>query len=360
MNYSRDIYELFIEYKPSSLIGRLKIKVDYYEIDGAFIITTVTDKVESNSYVASPYSLIIDYSKDELVKIESKIQKAFSYGLIKSFASFLHFSKLDKAQTINNYMLSTNFFSKKWEELDVELLEKKAKERYPDHAMIIRSVNKVQNAKLFANLKRNGWLPITSRQVYIFDSKERWEQCHNAKIDKKLLNSTRYFFHKIELENSEAFEEAERLYNLLYLKKYSQYNIHFKAKYLQLLVRRGLLNLYLLHDEVAQKKVGVVGMTLEDGVVTVPIVGYETSYPQKEALYRRLIAFTLEYAFEKEILLNLSSGASEFKKLRGARAELEYMMVKIDHLAFRQKIGWRLIAHLSQWFYTPLLKRLKL
>jgi len=358
MSYATEIYQLFTEHEPSSLIGKLKTKFEYYEIDGLFVITTVTNKVEPNSYVASPYTLIISFGEDELGKIESKFQRIFTYGLIKTFASFLRFSQLDKAQTVNNYLLSTNFFSKEWESLDVEKLEQKVLSKKLNYALIIRSVNKVQNPKLFNKLKSNGWIPITSRQVYIFDNKERWEKSHNAKIDRKLLDSKRYTFYRVN--KKENFEEAERLYNLLYLEKYSQHNIHFKAKYLQLLVERELLDLYLLHDEVEQKSVGVVGMTLEGGVMTVPIVGYNTNYPQKEALYRRLIAFALESAFKKGVLLNLSSGAPEFKKLRGARAELEYMMVKIEHLPLRQKLGWRLIAMLSKSFYAPLLKRLQL
>ena len=358
MSYATEIYKLFTEHEPLSLIGKLKTKFKYYEIDGLFVITTVTNNVEPNSYVASPYTLIISFGEDELVKIESKIQRVFFYGLIKSFASFFKFCKIDKAQILNNYLLSTNFFSKKWESLDVKKLEQEALKRVPDHTLIIRSVNKLQNLKLYNNLKSNGWIPITSRQVYIFDDKERWEKSHNAKIDRKFLDSKRYTFYRVN--KKENFEEAERLYNLLYLEKYSQHNIHFKAKYLQLLVERGLLDLYLLHDEVEQKSVGVVGMTLESGVMTVPIVGYNTNYPQKEALYRRLIAFALESAFKKGVLLNLSSGAPEFKKLRGARAELEYMMVKIEHLPLRQRLGWRLIAMLSKSFYAPLLKRLQL
>ena len=358
MSYSREIYRLFKEHEPSSLIGRLTTEFDYYKIGKLFVVATVTDKVKPNAYVASPYALIVDYSEDELVKIESKLQKAFSQGLIKTFASFLRFTKLDRAQTLNNYLLSTNFFANAWESIDIKKLEQQAVKRYPNHALIIRSVNRVQNPKLFDNLNHYGWLSITSRQVYLFDSQEKWEQSHNNKIDQKFLKSKRYQFYKLEKE--EGFEEAERLYNLLYLEKYSQHNIQFKAKYLQLLVKRGLLDLYLLHDELTKKNVGVVGMTLEGDVMTVPIVGYVTSYPQKEALYRRLIAFATHHAFSKKVLLNLSSGAPEFKKLRGARAELEYMMVKTVHLPLRQRAGWRLIAWLSQWFYAPLLKRLKL
>ena len=360
MNYAELMYQVFQDNKPSKLIKKLNTKFDFYKIENEFIITTVTDGVKPNSYVASPYALLIDYSEDELVKIESKLQRGFSYLLIKTFASFLRYTEIDKAQTLNNYMLSTNFFSKKWESLDVTSLEEKAIERYPEHALIIRSVNKTQNPKLFKHLSQNDWMPIVSRQVYVFDDKERWQKHRNTINDKKLLTDKRFEFCKVLVDDVKAFERAEELYGFLYLEKYSEHNIRFTAKYLKLLVEEKLLNLSLLRDKVTMEYVGVVGMTEEAKVITVPIVGYDMRYGQEEALYRRLMIFATSYTMERDCLLNLSSGAPQFKTLRGARAELEYMFVKVKHLSFRRRMGWYLIAFLSKYFYAPLLKRLKL
>ena len=360
MSYSKAIYEIFTKSQPSRLIKKLNTKFDFYKIENEFIITTITDGVKPNSYVASPYALLIDYSEDELVKIESKLQRGFSHLLIKTFASFLRYTQIDKAQTLNNYLLSTNFFSKKWESLDVQALEEKAIERYPEHALIIRSVNTTQNPKLFKRLSQNAWMPIVSRQVYLFDDKEKWRKHRNTINDRKLLTDKRFAFCKVVADDVKAFERAEELYGFLYLEKYSEHNIRFTAKYLQLLVEEKLLVLYLLRDNENRNYVGVVGITEEAGVMTVPIVGYDMRYGQEEALYRRLMIFATSYAMERDCLLNLSSGAPQFKTLRGARAELEYMFVKVKHLSFRRRMGWQLIAFLSKYFYAPLLKRLKL
>jgi hypothetical protein len=360
MSYSKAIYEIFQKDESSELIRKLDTKFDFYRIDNELIITTITDEIKRNSYVASPYAMIINYSEDELVKIESRLQRAFSHLLIKTFASFLRYTKIDKVQTLNNYMLSTNFFSKKWEGLDVQKLEKKAIERYPKHTLLIRSVNTVQSPKLFENLSQSGWMPIVSRQVYLFDNKEKWRKSRNTINDKKLLDDKRFEFCKVLVDDSKAFERAEALYGFLYLQKYSEHNIQFTAQYLQRLAEEKLLTLYLLRDRENMSYVGVVGMTEEEGVITVPIVGYDMTYTQKEALYRRLMIFATSYAMERDCLLNLSSGAPQFKTLRGGRAELEYMFVRVKHLSFRRRMGWYLISFLSNYFYAPLLKRLKL
>ena len=360
MNYSKSLYQIFKSNKPSTLIKKLKTKFDRYKIDNEFIISTITDELKPNSYVASPYALIINYSEDELIKIESKLQRGFLHLLIKSFASFLRYTQIDKAQTLNNYMLSTNFFSKKWESLDVKALEEQAIERYPKHGLLIRSVNKVQNPKLFKNLTSNGWISIVFRQVYIFSDKEKWAKKRDTIKDKKLLNSKRFTFKKVLASDTKALLKAEELYSTLYLEKYSQHNIQFTAKYFELMIEAELLRLYMLVDNENDAYVGVVGMSGDEQTMTILIVGYDMTYTQKDALYRRLIVFAIVQAMEKEKVLNLSSGAPKFKRTRGAEAELEYMFVQIEHLSFVRRAGWKCIAFLSRYFYVPMLVRLKL
>jgi len=174
------------------------------------------------------------------------------------------------------------------------------------------------------------------------------------------LNSKRYIFKKLDINNFKLFEIAEDIYAQLYLIKYSQHNIHFKALYLKELQKQKLIHLRLLYDCVEDKYVGVIGLVGEGGVITAPIVGYDTNYDIKAALYRRVIAYGIEYAMQKNYLLNLSSGAPDFKTKRGAQAHLEYMFVNVKHLSLSKKIIWKVLSLIANYFYAPLLKRLKL
>jgi len=360
MNYSKSLYTIFQKNDATDLIKKLETKFDYYMIDDCFIVTTVTDEVKLNSYVASPYELIVNYSQDELVKIKSKLQRFISALLVKLFSSLLRYTQIDKAQTLNNFLLPTNFFSKDWETLEIRKLEQKAIERYSNHSLIIRSVNQVQNPKLFENLKQNNWLMIAVRQVYIFRNKEIWAKKRDTIKDKKLLGSKRFSFQKISHLNIEALLCAESLYNSLYLEKYSKHNIHFTAKYLQEMIKLELLSLHMLEDSTTKQYVGVLGITEDEKTMTIPIVGYDMTYAQKDALYRRLIVFGINEAMKKNKLLNLSAGSPTFKRTRGAEDVLEYMFVKVNHLSFLRRIGWGFIALLSKYFYVPMLLRLKL
>ncbi|WP_198304478.1 hypothetical protein [Arcobacter vandammei] len=357
---SSNLYKIFEKYYSKKLMANVDTKIIKYNIENQEIITTITDDIKKNCYVVSMYNLIIDYSKDELLKINSKILLYFSYFLIKIFENILKIAKIDKLQILNNYMLSTNFFSNNFENIDLKVLKNKALKNYPDHTLKIRSVNKFQNLKLYEKLKKDGWIALVSRQVYIFDDFTECKKHKDYKSDKKLLLDEKYEFKALNIEDFSLFQQAENLYNQLYLDKYSKHNVQFKAIYLQELVKNGLLHLRLLFDKKEKKYVAVVGIIGENGLITAPIVGYDLNYDIKEALYRRVIAYILEYAITNNYLLNLSSGASNFKTNRGAKAYLEYMFVYTKHLPFYRRFIWKILSFIANRFYGNLLQRLKL
>jgi hypothetical protein len=359
-SFSQRLYNIFEKYSSTELMGNVDTKVVRYELNNKVVLVSIVDDIKPNCYTVSPFNMMIAYSKDELMKIDSKIQRYFALALIYGFKSILKMLKIDTVQTLNNYMLSTNFFDKGFENIDILELEKVAFKNYPKHAMLIRSVNKMQNPILYEKLQNNGWIALVSRQVYIFKNINICKNHQNYLRDKKLLNSNRYIFKELDINDFELFEKAEELYNKLYLTKYSQHNIHFKALYLKELQEQKLIHLRLLYDCIEHKYVGVVGLIGEEGVITAPIVGYDNSYDIKEALYRRVISYSIEYAMQRKYLLNLSSGASDFKIMRGAEAHLEYMFVNVKHLSSFKKIIWKILSLIANYFYAPLLKRLKL
>jgi len=360
MNWSKKLHKIFTKEEPLKLIGKLKAEFHLYEIEGESVISSINHNNRENAYVVSPYSLIVNYSKDELFKIDSKVQRTFFSLLIKLFGYFLKISQIDRVQTLNNLMLSTNFFSKAWESFELKELEKKALFAYPKHLLLLRSVNQTQNPKLFKKLREDGWIGVVVRQVYLFKSRERWERKRDSKKDKKLQDDKRFSFEKVERRREYDFERMRELYNMVYLKKHSEHNLHYQVRFFEKMVEEELFELYILRESASNSMVGVIAFTLNEELQTIPLLGYDTSYPQKDALYRRLMYFGIDHAFEKNLLLNISSGASSFKMSRGAEPELEYMFVKADHLPLYRRVVWRLLSYLSEKFYAPMLIQSKL
>lgn len=330
-----------------------------YEVQGKSIITTrVDDRVENNCYVVSPSSLMIDFAFEERVKLKSKGLRLFTALLITSLSRLLTLAKVDQIQTLNNYMLSTNFFPEEFSELTfLQELTDKALQTLPQHAVAVRCINARLHQELLQQLQELGYDALVTRQVYIYDDFERVQHHKNYRRDRELLNSDRYIFEKPDLTDLARFERAENLYNQLYLDKYSQLNVQFKALYLRDLMASGLLHLRLLRDREQNQDVAVVGLMGEGGVITAPVVGYDFSYSRRQALYRRVIAYAIEYAHKEGYSLNLSSGASDFKRNRGAIADLEYMLVYTQHLVWHRRVIWSGLAWLSSVFYGRLLKK---
>lgn len=360
-DFSYRLYLIFSKNNLRDLFRNIDTKLDCISFENNIYILTVTeDVIKANSYPVSMNTMIFDYSKDELVKISNQTLKSILFIFINFFEHVFKISKIDTNIFLNSYIFSTNFFNKKWETLDIDYLVKNIISRYINKAIILRSVNEVQNPNLYKRLLKDGWVKLVSRQVYIFKNWEKILEHHNTKLDLRLLSSAKYSFRELDGNNFEDFQLAEDFYNKLYLDKYSRNNIQYTAKYLQELHLNNLIVLRLLIDNENNTPVGVVGITGEDGVITAPIVGYNTNLDKKEALYRRIIIYIIKYAKDNNLLLNLSSGASDFKIRRGADAQLEYMFVYTKHLSIGRKIFWKLLAMISEYIYGPLLVKLKL
>lgn len=99
----------------------------------------------------------------------------------------------------------------------------------------------------------------------------------------------------------------------------------------------------------------MVGVVSGDGIVTAPVVGYDTDISQKSALYRRVIARAMALSDHYNLPLNLSSGAPSFKRLRGGVPVIEYTAVYIRHLPRYRQLPW-LMLHKASPHYAQLLK----
>jgi len=358
-DFSSQMYNAIQKHGADKLYKNIRTDVSCIDFSSKKIITTTTtDIYAGNCYVVSPFAMIINYSQEELYKVKQKVLLPIAWLLISVFSVILKVTRIDRIHILNNQMLSTNFFETYWNDLDFKEITIKQKRQFPKHALAIRSLNEVQNETITKKLHEQNWIPIVTRQVYLF---EKYDM-HKRDIirDMKLLQSSRYKFVEPDPNSLEYFQKAEGLYNQLYLKKYTPENIQYTALYMQEMYRSGDLHLRLLLDTEANVLVGVVGIIGNNVALTAPIVGYELSRPASEALYRRCLIYIINYAASKQITLNLSSGAPDFKRNRGAQPAIEYVYVYVKHLPMLLGITWWVLSKISLYFYRPILIREKL
>jgi hypothetical protein len=319
---------------------------------------TVTDARDENSYVCSPYTTYVSYAREELPKLANPALERALGAVIGATGAALERGRVDDVVFVNNWLLSTNLYPR-WSAERIDEIVRRCTSRWPDHALAFRSLNADTNRVLLAALRDAGFFFLPSRQVYLFDGRSgAFAERHNTRIDLGLL-SRDYEIVPHERIEPRDMPRFEALYRMLYLDKYSYLNPQYTAEFMRAAHETEWLRFSALRSANGSID-GVLGTFEIDGVITAPIVGYDTSAPRSKALYRRLMAIVLRETLERGLTLNLSSGAAEFKRLRGGTPAIEYTAVYDRHLSVGRRAVWRSLAALVDRIGVPLLRRYEL
>jgi hypothetical protein len=318
---------------------------------------------EDNSYVVSPLTAYRNYAHAELKRLNPPWLTWPLVQLVKIIGHQLKAARIHQLVQVNNWLLSTNLYPPEWHGDDLPVMTGLLADMYPDYAIAFRSLNNFSNRTLLDRLHSLGYVSIPSRQVYLFDTRYGKDsacfQHKNNRVDAKLLDGTVY---KIvcgdELSDSD-FPRLEELYNQLYLDKYSLLNPQFSATWLRCGQRDGWLELRAL-----RRGNGVIDAALgwftNKQIMSTPFFGYDTKIPQQQGLYRMLSILTLQVGAERKCIINDSSGAAHFKRLRGGQPEIEYSMVYVRHLPLYKRLTWQLLGRVLHIIGVPIMKIMKL
>jgi len=314
-----------------------------------------TSEIE-NSYVVSPYASAARYPFDELKFFESRFRKAGIKTLVHGLSPILRMARIDNVVSVNNWMLSTNLYPVQQIQNLSTLLAKLCC-AFPRDAIMFRSLSPTTNKALIQSLASCGFRMIPSRIVYFFDVGNDWKRKKDSRRDCRLLE-TQSDFQRVGHDELDAADDAvvKRLYDQLYLDKYSQLNPQFSEAQFRLWRESKTLNFSGFRNH-AGELVGIIGQFGVGDTVSAPVVGYDLQLPQNLGIYRMLMATVIAAAQREGKLLNLSSGAGRFKRLRGGRPEIEYTAVYINHLSRIRRIVWRNVEMLFRKIGVPMLRK---
>ena len=349
----------------ATAIGNVSTQLRLLEAGAHWLPVSINDGGErpDNSYVVSPLTAYTGYAEYEIGQLGRPWLAAPLRGLVRGVGGWLARARIDRIVQVNNWLLSTNLYPTAWDGGDLSSLTRLLVDCYPDHAMSFRSLNRYSNATLMARLQALGYVAIPSRQIYLFDGHDGADAAYlrrrDSRNDARLLARTAYTQVAGESLTDADYPRLEQLYNQLYLHKYCPLNPQFSADWLRTGQRDGWLRLRALRTP-AGRIDAVLGWVSNGGILTTPVVGYDTHLPQKLGLYRLIAQISLEEAARRRCLLNMSAGAAHFKRLRGGVPEIEYSMVFVNHLPRHRQRVWRALGRLLDTVAVPLMKRLKL
>ncbi len=330
-------------------------------VDGIPLPATVNEEEYDNSYVCSPYTHYVSYAKQELILLGNRALIACLDAFLSGVGYGLRRSGFNRVVHVNNWLLSTNLYPE-LDEAQWDAVLEKLLALFPGHAIAFRSLSPTLNALMLDRLRSKGCLLVPSRQIYLLrtgeagfgTAKSRWLLKRDAALAAKEGYET---IGPGDVTESDLPRVAE-LYRLLYLDKYSRHNPQFTERYLKEALDNGILELHGFRRD--GRLDAVLGFYVRDGAMTTPLFGYDTSLPQELGLYRMLSARLIELARERRLLLHESSGAAQFKRNRGAEAEIEYTAVYVRHLPLRRRMPWKALEGLLAKIGVPLLRKYKL
>ncbi|WP_237262182.1 GNAT family N-acetyltransferase [Thiomicrorhabdus immobilis] len=347
---SRIYVEILLNLGLDKAIPNVHTQIDMLTIDNQPVPITLNHEEYDNSYVCSPYTAYISYAQDELPLIQSKTQRRLFWGAIRLADKLLKWAKINQTLSINNWLVSTNL-PPNWSNQSLQKLTADLIQRYPHHSFNIRSLNPYNHPQLIKNLKAQGWLMIPARQVYLFDNKDRqWWQRSHTKRDQKLLQKTHLQHLKPEEHQQADFTEIEHCFTQLFIEKHSSFNPQFTAAYLYQMHLKGLMRFHSFRDPKSQRIIASIGLFTQQEIITTPMVGYDTHLPKNLGLYRLLMAVLLKETYDSEKMMNLSSGAGNFKSARGGLPTIEYTAFYINHLSCKRKLIMLCFAKLLNKF----------
>ena len=351
-------FELLHQGQPTRpFVANLDAEVHQVEAGPYSFPATLELPCESNAWVVSPATTYCRYAVEESERLAPAWLRPPLRAATAWAAREMQITGLGCAVSVNNWLISTNLYPP-IEAPMVEILRDHGIARWSTSALWFRSLNWVQHGPWLDALIAAGFQLIPTRQVYLFQD---LKTSRNKDLRRDLALMRKTALQPVAHQEFEPadFARSERLYAQLYLEKYSTLNPAYTAEFLRTWHHAGLLRMAGWRDADGQMQ-AVVGIFSQGDVSTAPIVGYNTGLPQSLGLYRLLMAQAFRHAIENQTLLNLSAGASGFKRLRGGMPAIEYSAVYARHLSLRsRRFLWTLHA-LTSYFGVPLMKWMKL
>lgn len=354
--YAKKHLRAFVKNGISPYIRNIDASSFAIKADDIVLPIVVADGRSKSSWVCSTMAQFVDYGQEYTTLIDNPLLAGLVKRGLKGIGYCGAASKLDSAVYVNNWLFAVDLYPKGISEEHVRGIRDFLVARYPEHAIIFRSLNPVVTQPLIGFLKRAGFGMLASRYVHITDtSDDSIFRTRVIKSDFKLLRESSFqIFDEGQIDVSE-YPDLLALYNSLYITHHSARNPQLTELYMKMLAENGLLKFKILKQDGRIR--GVAGYLKRNGVFLCPLFGYEKDDPDHNTIYRLLNTLLLLEAQKEKLIFHQSAGASFYKSIRRAKGSYEYNAIYTRHLPFKQRAGWATLKTLINTVAPPFMRK---
>jgi hypothetical protein len=317
------------------------VQAEIYVLKYRDLIFPILDVNEShtNSWVCSPYAHYFILGKEFSGIVGNRYLSLMAKEFLNIFGKICRSGKINSVVYVNNWLFSTDLYPEGITSEHVDAILNLLTKRFPEHAIMMRSLNKITTPSLLESVQKHNFHLIASRYVYVTDTlKDSIFKTRILKSDLKLWNQASYQILKDDEVQLNDCQEFLNLHQKLYVIQHSPWQPQYNLFYFRHLFENQLLKFKVFKTDGVIK--GVAGYYKRGKIMMCPIFGYQKDCPDSNPTYRILNTALLLEAQKEGLLFNQSAGASFFKSIRRAEGCLEYMAVYTRHLSFHRQLMW--------------------
>ncbi len=297
----------------------------------------VSSPRSSQNYASSLESHYVYYPKRELELLNLSWLFPVLAPILLFLKLLLRFCRSEEVVYIGNWLVSTNLHDQ-WLTDHIEEIVLLVREHYPDRATVIRSINLNHHQDLYKRALSHGAVSVFSRRVYQFDPRFVVRRMSSdLKKDLKLLSRSSLSVIKLGFNDRDSISAVAGMYRKQYIEKYSELNPQLTERFITEAIRSGFYEVYLLRD--GNGPVAALGFYEVENLITAPILGIDYSHPKHKTAYRALTAFLSRVSLDRNIELNRSAGADQFKINRGSVPVEEMSLIWSSNHLFKWFAG---------------------
>jgi hypothetical protein len=332
---------------PASYIDNANVRMEALLIDEKVLLPVViSDRVPGNSNVCSPYAHYFEYAFHELAKRHGKIP----VGLLKAprslLGALLRSGSIDRVVFVNNWLLTTNP-RHGLSAAQIATLSAYLTRRYPDSAIVFRSINPLADPSGLEALRTNNYCLVASRRIYMLATgSPAYLERSNVQKDFQQLRKTPYSIIYGPEALAPHITRITELYRDLYLGKHSVLNPQYNGDFFSLTLKEGFLTYRALIQN--GRVDAFISYYVDDGLIMAALFAYDLNRPRQLGLHRTAFALMIREAAKTHAWLNLSAGTGYFKVLRGAEPVQEYDAVYDRHLPANRRVPWAAVRLMTR------------